>query len=280
MLTTNNSMNSDTVLALKQLEQNVAVSNELIQKSWHSFTLAESKLANYLISLIKPEKDGSEKGSVYFNVNEYLHLATRTPISELGGENVKRVYDSLSQLRIKGISLAYEDEKVRVYKELSFITGFTIVESKENKRYSKIKVDFHPDILEHLLYLKNKFMLHSLKNVMYLESVHGISMYQFFKSILGERGVNGIRYFMSYKDIRFKFLGDEKKYSNSSDLRKYVVDPAYSTINENTDLNIRYEVTKRGRESGLEFIVSKKKSDKIQERDDNIKNVFIESDEK
>lgn len=121
---------------------------------------------------------------------------------------------------------------------------------EEGEGYATVEISkaFKPYLLE----IKENYTRYILENVLNLTTVNAIRNYELLKQYekLGQRSFT----VEEYK----KYLKIEDKYSRNTDLRVFVVEPAVSEINANTDIFVTYEFIGRGKKASIQFNISKK----------------------
>lgn len=164
--------------------------------------------------------------------------------------------------RILSIQAGFEDlendtfEYWNVFRKMKYNKGtFTFI--------------WDPDITPHILNLKDKYVLTDLTVTANFKSSFSWTLYDYL------RGLYGAWYVSLSKEAIMKLFGVEKKksyQSNTSLLKKYVLDVAVAEINEFTELAVKYEEIRKGRSIvGLKLIWSSgKKVQKASEKQMNI----------
>ena len=141
---------------------------------------------------------------------------------------------------------------------------------------SEVKFRFADAIIPMLVELERNFTTYEITQVANLQSRYAMRLYEFL-----------IRYKTSKKleitleDLRFRFglLGHE--YSRMSDFKKDVLDLAVKQINEHTDITVKYEQHKKGRNiTGFTFTFKYKTTQKVtkqlEQRDENTADMFTQ----
>lgn len=132
-----------------------------------------------------------------------------------------------------------------------------------------IKLRFAKDIIPYLNQLSSHFTSYSLTDVIHLTSAHAFRLYelliQYRQASKREIAIEDMR--------RWLDLGD--KYTALYDLKKRVVDPAISQINEKTPYSVRYQQKKSGR-TVTHFVFTFQKDDS--EKEGNQKKIYSKKD--
>lgn len=105
----------------------------------------------------------------------------------------------------------------------------------------RVTIVFSSEVLYYLTSLFDEFTKYDLLGVAGLKSTHSIRLYELASQFKG----TGWRY-IALDDLRGMFCL-EGAYQDWRDLKKRVIDRACREITEKSDLNVEYEVVKRGR---------------------------------
>lgn len=133
-----------------------------------------------------------------------------------------------------------------------FLTTSYITTAAYEQGYAYATAKISDEFKPYLLALKACYTSYVLENVMQLDTVNAIRNYELLKQYqsLGQRTFS----VAEYKQL----LCLEGKYSLNADLRRYVIDPAVSEINANTDIQVSYEFIGRGQRAKLKFTIQRK----------------------
>ncbi len=109
------------------------------------------------------------------------------------------------------------------------------------KDEGKITLYFSPEIIPYLSQLSEKFTAYKLKYVAQFKSSYSIRLYE----ILVQWASTGER------EVKINWLREifqvEDKYTAIKDLKKYIIDPAVTDINEHSNIWVEYGQRKSGR---------------------------------
>ena len=154
----------------------------------------------------------------------------------LGGGSNKNIYTylekELTKLRKKDIF--YEDENIRL--EASF---FSSIEYKKKEGYFEFEIS--KKLRPFLLQLRENFTILDIRNLLCLDSVYAIRMYEFCKE------------FERFKTFEFgvdelkETFGLSNKYKNYYDFKKKVLRQARTELINNSELYFDFEEIKNGR---------------------------------
>ena len=134
---------------------------------------------------------------------------------------------------------------------------------------AEVKFRFADAIIPMLVELERNFTTYEIEQVANLQSRYAMRLYEFLIRFKTSKKLE-----ISLEDLRFRFGLLEHEYQLMSDFKKRVLDLAVKQINDNTDITVKYEQHKKGRNViGFTFIFRYKpqaeKSTKQQERDPN-----------
>lgn len=117
----------------------------------------------------------------------------------------------------------------------------------ENESYIKIK--FTDEILPLVTMLEKHFTSYELQQVASLKSVHSIRLYEL---LIQYRTVGKIE--ISLDDLRLKLGINESEYPRMDNFKNRVLDVGIQQINEHSDITVKYEQVKQGRNiTGFKF---------------------------
>ena len=222
----------------KELKQIVAIANELIQKSSEELTKTEKKAVLYMASKIKPtDKEGTE---YLFNAENFCQVCN---FNTDGGWYANRVREIVIQLKKKVIEIPLGGKR----KLITSWFNDAVIDFETNE----IKITFSKYLTPYLYELQKQYTSFALENVLGMKSIYGIKLYEYLKSVY----YKGTRHTITLDELRER-TGCIGKYEGSSDIRKYVLEPAMKDINELTDLEVIYRLIKTGKKvSHIEFIL-------------------------
>ena len=124
----------------------------------------------------------------------------------------------------------------------------------ENESYIKIK--FTDEILPLVTMLEKHFTSYELQQVANLKSVHSIRLYEL---LIQYRTVGKIE--ISLDDLRLKLGINESEYPRMDNFKARVLDVGIQQINEHSDITVKYEQVKTGRNiTGFKFSFKQKPS--------------------
>ncbi|BDD07336.1 hypothetical protein AUTU_48190 (plasmid) [Aureibacter tunicatorum] len=205
----------------------IVKSNELIN-SKSRFTLMQQRVILLMTARIKPTDDDFTTYEI--PISEILGL---TPNEKVKGSQ----YDDVREAAVGLTNSAIYLQKGEKWKSMAFIT---VAEGEKGKNY--ITVQFSPQMKPFFLNLRNNYTSYFLKHVFSFKSAHSIRIYELLAQYYPN--IRQRKFDVEYlKDILY--VGD--KYSRFFDFKKYVIEASIKEINALSDINVEYELEKRGR---------------------------------
>jgi len=142
-------------------------------------------------------------------------------------------------------------------------SNFTKIQLVYKTRYENgiLYTNIDEDLLKYIKEAREKlFTRFKIQNIKPLTSSHAIRIYLLLKQFED----TGWRK-MKFEEFR-KILDLEYKYPRTWDLKKYVLEVAKKQINENTDIEIDYELEKKGRQyTHIKFTIKSKEKENSQD---------------
>jgi len=202
-------------------------SNSLIEASY-KLSLQEQRLLFICIGKINP-LDVIPRKNFEITAQEFFDA-----FPDMGRENaencLQEAADKISERWIY-IHWKHKEEKIRwVQGQVKYSTGL-----------AKIELIFSDLIMPYLTQLKNKFTGISIKNISSLKRTYSIRLYELliqYKEI-GYRKI-------TVEDFR-SMLNIEDKYKEYKDLKKYVISPAIKELEEKSNITIKFDTERKGR---------------------------------
>ena len=139
---------------------------------------------------------------------------------------------------------------------------------------AEVKFMFANAIIPMLVELERNFTTYEIKQVANLQSRYAMRLYEFLIRFKTTKKLE-----ISLEDLRFRFGLLEHEYKAMGDFKKFVLDLGVKQINEHTDITVKYEQHKRGRNiTGFTFTFKYKNKPKTQKqlekRDENTQDMF------
>ena len=213
----------------------VTKSNELIE-STYKLSLQEQRILLVMASKVQPSDETLK--TYRFRARDFIEI--------IGNSKKTGFYSYLREivngLQTKVLTIK-KDGKQRNYSWV--ITSIY----EDNEGY--ITLQFHPELKGFFLELKDKFTSYQLENVVRLNSVYSIRIYELLKQYERIRKRK-----LTLMELR-TFLGIEPtKYKQYGHLKSKVLLVAQKEVNNNTDINFEFNEIKTGRKvTSIEFII-------------------------
>jgi plasmid replication initiation protein len=211
----------------------VTKSNHLIE-STYKLTLQEQRILLVLASKVQPRDD----------ILKTYHFRAKDFIEIMGNKKGTGFYtylkEIINELQTKRLTIKKDG------KEFNYNWVITSI-YEDNK--GCITLQLHPELKGFFLELKEKFTSYQLENVVRLNSVYSIRIYELLKQYERIRKRK-----LTLEELRY-FLGIEKdKYKLYGHLKNKVLLVAQKEINEKTDIQFTFNEIKSGRKvTGFEF---------------------------
>lgn len=220
-------MDKEKIRIHEESQQLVVKSNSLIRNTRYDLSVIQQKVIIYLISKIIAED--TDLTEVVISVKDFCLL---TGI-EAKGNNYKQIKDSIRALKKKDWWIELDNDTEMLYSWLDY----AIIK----KNSGEIKIALSQSLKPFLISLRSQFTKYRLIEILHLNSRHSIRLFEYAQSFLYKGEV-----IITISELK-KLLGIENKYSDWRDLRKAVIEPSISEINEKTFLHLEYEPIKQGK---------------------------------
>ena len=223
---------------IKEQSQKVIISNELIQKARYELTKTGQKAILYMASKIKPFDEPEIE--YRFKADNFCEVCN---FNTDGGWYINYVKEVMLEIKARPIVIPMPNKK----RVITSWFDYAVL----NEETGEIVVRFNKYITPYLFELQKQYTSFLLEYVLPMKSEYGIRLYEYLKSVK----YKGFRHLMTLDEIRER-LGCEGKYTQSSDIRARVIEPAIKDINSYTDLDVGYKFIKTGRKvSHIEFTI-------------------------
>lgn len=200
----------------------VRKSNNLVEAKL-KLTLTEFRILLYCAAQIKPRTDDVPST---FQIHA-LEYARMFDVSD------KNAYKQIQE----GVNAFWEREFYEwlpqgKHKKPAWVSRRFIITRGYNESEGYGWMQMHPDFMDHLINLSEKYTDYALRHVVDLSSFSAIRIYE----LLAQYGKIGSRTFkVSWLQ---EVLSLEDSYKRWSDLRKHVIIPCLESIHDNTDIEI------------------------------------------
>ncbi|MBU2714101.1 replication initiation protein [Zooshikella harenae] len=232
----------------------ITKANQLVEavliETTSKLTLRDQKVILAVISQLSPDDEDFKKYHITLSELEKLtnidkqNLYRKNKQSQLSNkpreieEICKRLMSSLIQIR--------EPEEP---------DGFLMANWFSHARYSPsrglVEFSFSPELKPYLLQVKNSFTTYHLKQVINLQSVYSIRLYELLRQFLTLKAVKEGQS-LAYRKIELSqlrgFIGvEEGRYKRFAEFRRNVLDKTQRELSEKTDIAFDYEPIRKGR---------------------------------
>lgn len=216
----------------------VVKANSFIQIKNYPLNRRESQVFLYMISHLKR---GDEEFKVYkFYMKELIDLFN------LGKGKWGNAYKEFEEvvLSLKEKQIILDEGKKRYY--LSFVNDIAI-----ERGTGEITFQISDTLKPYLLQLKKNFTVYDLYNIIPLQSVYSIRIYELLKQY---ETLGRVR--MTLEELRdFLSIGKDE-YKQYSGLKRRTIQRAYDELRTHTDVCFTYKEEKKGRSvSAIEFTI-------------------------
>lgn len=196
----------------------------------YRLSVVEKRIVLRIIQALQPEVNDILKGKVKVKENLFgdklIKLPTKSLIPE-GSKHHNRLRKALSELPLRRILLKCYSEKEGSY---DVYTGF-ILQSKFYERRSVVEVQISKDMLPIYLNIINGYTSYKLAIAFQISSSNTIRLYEILSSWINAPFAKRIM----FDDLK-RMLGLEKKYPNSAQFKKKVLEPAMKELEEKADV--------------------------------------------
>lgn len=228
----------------------VVKSNALVEASYR-LSINEQRLILSCISQIRRDEPVTD---------EVMYSVSAHDFAKICGIDPKTAYRELKAsaltLKRREVRITQEPDGNSRHKE-TLIAGW-VQSIKYSGEDGLVRLRFNRDILQYLSELNRCFTSYKLKNVVRMSSSYGVRIYELLIQWkdFGDREV-------SVGWLR-EALQLEKKYKAIKDFKKYVLCPAISDINKETDIWVEWKQRKTGAKvTHLKFKFGLKEEQKI-----------------
>lgn len=247
----------------------VKKSNSLTE-AYYSLSVVEYRVLHMVFTALAGcdvNKDFYKRVRFTVTADDYMQLfkVDRTTAYEAlrdASERLFNRYFTYDEVIDEGLGL-YERMKARWVQKIGYI-----------EKQACVTLYLTPDVLSMVGQLKNKYTYYQLCQMADLSSIHAIRIYEMMMQWRSTNIVPSI----SLEELRGRLGLAEDEYPRMYDFKKRVLDHAIKVINENTDITVSYEQTKKGRTiTGFVFKFKPKKENKLTtppQRDPNTLDMF------
>lgn len=218
---------------------NVVKSNILIQKTRYCLSVQEQKVVLYLISKIKPEDTGLQE--YIFDIKDFCKIVG---VDYDNGKNYQNVKSTIKNLADRSFWITLEDgtETLLRWIERPYI----------NKGSGIIRIKMDELMMPYLIGLKKHFTQYNLYFILAMRSQYSVRLYELLKSYQ-----NCSKWTFDIEDLKKKLNADN--YDRWFNFNKKVLSVALKEIELYTDLDIKFDLIKKGRKyDKITFYINQK----------------------
>ena len=245
----------------------VVKDNVLIEASYN-LDLVEQRLI--LLAIIEARESG--KG---INAHDPLSIHAESYINQFAVHR-NGAYQALKNAA-KDLFVRQFSYQERRSKGLANVTSRWVSEIAYIEDAACVELIFAPAIIPLITRLEEHFTSYELEQISKLNSGYAIRLYEL---IIAWRST-GKTPVISYEDLRKKLGVLDHEYKVKADFKKRVLDSSLKQINEHTDITVKHEQHKTGREiTGFSFRFKQKQQPKntdkkLPQRDPNTQDMFV-----
>lgn len=217
----------------------VTKANAIVEASYR-LTLQEQRLVLFCVAQVDSRKSLDE---------QRVFVVEAGPFRETFGISAEKVYEELREAAVRLFDRKVTLSDAQTGQE-TLLRWVSMVRYQDRK--GRVVLNFSPEILPFISALKDRFTSYSLESVAGLSSTFAIRMFEVLSQFagLGRRQV-------TVEQLR-RWLDCVDSYPRFSEFERWVIAPAVAQLNERTELCIRYEKSKSGRNvTHVEFIIGR-----------------------
>lgn len=210
--------------------------NSFIRGDFSNLEIRDMKILKLLVSKVNATGD---------KFNDYYYITKdEVRLFQFNERNIHS-YIKTSLRRLSSVFIVVKnDDKEEV--EISLVGK--IIYDKRNGIY---KVPLSPDLKEYLLDIKKEFTKYNLSNLVYLTRKEQLKLYEYLKSISFEVFVISIDNLKTIMEINKKSF--ESFFNFHKKLKETI-----STINEATDISVKFKIVKENNQSkNVQFTIKR-----------------------
>ena len=250
------------------MKKELVVKDNVLIEASYNLDLVEQRLI--LLAIIEARESG--KG---INAHDPLSIHAESYINQFGVHRngaYQALKNASKDLFVRQFS--FQEKRSR---GLANVTSRWVSEIAYIEDAACVELIFAPAIIPLITRLEEHFTSYELEQVSKLNSGYAIRLYEL---IIAWRST-GKTPVISYEDLRKKLGVLDHEYKVKADFKKRVLDSSLKQINEHTDITVKHEQHKTGREiTGFSFRFKQKPQPKntdkkLPQRDPNTPDFFI-----
>ena len=250
------------------MKKELVVKDNVLIEASYNLDLVEQRLI--LLAIIEARESG--KG---INAHDPLSIHAESYINQFGVHR-NGAYQALKNAS-KDLFLRQFSYQEKRAKGLANVTSRWVSEIAYIEDAACVELIFAPAIIPLITRLEEHFTSYELEQVAKLTSGYAIRLYEL---LIAWRST-GKTPVINYDDLRKKLGVLDHEYKVKADFKKRVLDSSLKQVNEHTDIVVKYEQHKTGREiTGFSFRFKQKPQPKntdkkLPQRDPNTQDMFV-----
>lgn len=236
-----------TQMEKDEIKNEIVVQHNDLIEARYRLTLQEKRVMLWIISRIQYDDD-----------RFVSHKISIKEFSDIIGVSSDHMYSDMEKTTMKlvqrGISIRDRKEN-----KLIQVTWLSSSVYHHDKGIIELKVSEH--LMPYLLKLKNNFTKISLADIIGLQSIYSVRIFELLKQkeYMGKRTIS----LFDFKE----FCGiSDNKYTSVHDLKRFVLDTSCKEITQKTELEVSYLMVKQGRKFIAVSFDVKNKQDEIKNK--------------
>ena len=207
----------------------------------------ELQMLNYAVAHLNPTWD---------NCRAICRFSIADLIKTYGGKN-NRAWEQYREASERLMKRTYRYFNENNKEVIENVVTRTILDRNDK---SWIEFKFNEFISTRLSNLKELFTEYDISQIVNFKSRYSFMLYEFFIMKLSKINTQ-TKYKQAISiEVFKKNIGIEKKYSLTSDIKRFILETAKKQINKHSDIKINYELTKTGRSfTHITFTAERKK---------------------
>lgn len=220
----------------KEMEKYKVNKSNVLMQSKIGLKLNEQKLLCIFTSLIQPED--TEFNEITLSVKQ---------LGEILDIEEHNLYTEIPKITKNLLSKVIEFKKPLPKGKPDKIQMTLLTKATYSSNKGTLTLEYHEDMKPHLLQLKKYFSSYELKNILSLKSKYSMPIYEMCKSKRVNSETQNYSFIWSVEDIRYILELNTKAYDLFGKIKEKALEPAFTEINNNTDLKTSFELIKEGR---------------------------------
>ena len=216
----------------------VTKANQLIEatliESSVKLALNDQKIVLSIISQLSPDDDKLKEYSL-----------TVSELSSMTKVDSNRLYEDLDRICKRLTSSSVRIVEPDNPKGFLYTTWFSV--ASYNPSEGCVDFVISPALKPYLIQLQSSFTSYYLNQVIRMNSVYSIRMYELLKHYLNASKRTAAIREITVQELREKIGVPEGKYSLFSNFRKFVIEKSQAELEEKSDLSFDFELIRRGR---------------------------------